>query len=106
MSFLTLLGRDGLGGAGGSYFSTKFLGNMPSLLVPESSVYSPKYHSSSSSAVTVMIWPIGKLRSSSWVEEYSKTALTVNGVMDIWQSGMWTMAREGLRAVHEGQQGR
>src|SRR5436190_20672593 len=34
-SFLDLLGLEGRGGAGGSYFSTKFLGKMPSL-IPDS----------------------------------------------------------------------
>jgi hypothetical protein len=36
--------------------------------VPASSVYSPTYQSASSSSVTVMIWPVEKLRSSSWGE--------------------------------------
>lgn len=57
-------GRDGLEGTGGSYFSTKFLGKMPSWCRPSSLVYSPVYQSSSLASVTVIIWPLLKVRSS------------------------------------------
>jgi hypothetical protein len=73
----------GLGGAVGSYFSTKFLGNNPSCFTPEASTYSPTYQSSSSSSTTVIICPLGKCRSSSCGEVYSNTAFTLNGGLDI-----------------------
>lgn len=59
---------EGRGGAVGSYFSTKLRGKIPSCLFPASSRYSPPYQSASSSSVIVMIWPMEKDRSSSWVD--------------------------------------
>jgi len=48
--------------------TTKVRGNIPWQTLPLSSTYSPVYHSSSTSSVTVMIWPMEKDRSSSWPE--------------------------------------
>lgn len=79
--------RIGRGGGVGSNFSTKLRGKMPSFLTPSSSTYSPPYHSSSSSSVTVMTWPRGKLRSSSWGEVYSKRALTRKGATMVNANG-------------------
>jgi hypothetical protein len=76
--FLRLLA--GLAGTSITMRSTKFLGKIPSFCSPEAlSVNSPKYQSSSSIPVTVMIASAGKLRSSSCGELYSNSALTLKG---------------------------
>lgn len=54
VSFFPLVGRVGLEGISGSYFSTKFLGKRPSCFFPVGSINVPVYQSLSSSSITVM----------------------------------------------------